>query len=92
MLASRKLASLQMFTHVHCPIDKQYVMYVMQTASISSDHNTHGDSSNGNNIVDVLVTPCASFFAQQGHLGVLNYVVDCLNFMSIWHYCHDDKK
>ena len=24
-----------------------------------------------------------SFFAQQGHLGVLNYVIDCLNFMNI---------
>ena len=24
-----------------------------------------------------------SFFAQQNHLGVLNYVVDCLNFMNI---------
>ena len=24
-----------------------------------------------------------SFFAQQDHLGVLNYVIDCLNFMNI---------
>ena len=24
-----------------------------------------------------------SFFAQQDHLGVLNYVIDCLNFSSI---------
>ena len=24
-----------------------------------------------------------SFFAQQNHLGVLNYVIDCLNFMNI---------
>ena len=24
-----------------------------------------------------------SFFAQQDHLGVLNYVIDCLNFMKI---------
>ena len=24
-----------------------------------------------------------SFFAQQDHLGVLNYVIDCLNFMTI---------
>ena len=24
-----------------------------------------------------------SFFAQQDHLGVLNYVIDCLNFMRI---------
>ena len=30
-----------------------------------------------------------SFFAQQDHLGVLNYVIDCLDFMKIWHYCHD---
>ena len=35
----------------------------------------------------VLFTPrtdtMRSFFAQQNHLGVLNYVVDCLNFMNI---------
>ena len=24
-----------------------------------------------------------SFFAQQNHLGVLNYVIDCMNFMNI---------
>ena len=24
-----------------------------------------------------------SFFAQQNHLGVLNYVIDCLDFMNI---------
>ena len=24
-----------------------------------------------------------SFFAQQNHLGVLDYVIDCLNFMDI---------
>ena len=24
-----------------------------------------------------------SFFAQQDHLGVLNYVIDCLNFMNM---------
>ena len=24
-----------------------------------------------------------SFFAQHDHLGVLNYVIDCLNFMNI---------
>ena len=27
------------------------------------------------------LTPCASFFAQQDHLGALNYVIDCLNFI-----------
>ena len=34
-----------------------------------------------------LFTPCTdtmrSFFAQQDHLGVLNYVIDCLHFMNI---------
>ena len=34
-----------------------------------------------------LFTPCTvtmcSFFAQQNDLGVLNYVIDCLNFMNI---------
>ena len=33
-----------------------------------------------------------SFFAQQNHLAVLNYVIDCLNFMNIWYYCHDWHK
>ena len=33
-----------------------------------------------------------SFFAQQYHLGVLNYVIDCLNFMNIRNYCHDWHK
>ena len=33
-----------------------------------------------------------SFFAQQDHLGVLNYVIDCLNFMNIRQYCHDWHK
>ena len=27
------------------------------------------------------LTPCAFFFAQQDHLGVLNYVIDCLIFV-----------
>ena len=30
-----------------------------------------------------------SFFAEQDHLGVLNYVIACLDFMNIRHYCHD---
>ena len=33
-----------------------------------------------------------SFFAQQDHLGVLNYVIDCPDFMNISHYCHDWHK
>ena len=34
-----------------------------------------------------LFTPCTvtmcSFFAQQNHLGVLDYVIDCLNLLNI---------
>ena len=29
------------------------------------------------------LTPCAPFFAQQDHLGFLNYTIDCLSFMNI---------
>ena len=35
-----------------------------------------------------LFTPCTvtmRFFAQQNNLVVLNYVIDCLNFMNICH-------
>ena len=30
-------------------------------------------------------------FAQH-HLGVLNYIIDCLNFVDIWHCCYDWHK
>ena len=41
--------------------------------------------SHSNEIVlaHLTLTPCALFSAQQDHLGVLNYVIDCLNFMHI---------
>ena len=32
---------------------------------------------------DVSTGNMRSFFAQQNHLGVLNYVIDCLDFMNI---------
>ena len=32
------------------------------------------------------------FFAQQDHLGVLNYVIDYLSLMHIRHHCHDWHK
>ena len=38
------------------------------------------------------VDTMGSFFAQQDHLGVLNYVIHCLNSMNVSHHCHDWHK
>lgn len=35
------------------------------------------------------MTTLLSLVAQHHHLGVLNYVIDCLKPMHIRHFCHD---
>ena len=55
----------------------------------SAHHVTHlsKDASKDDSKDDNMVT-----FLGCCHLGVLNYVIDCLNFMNIRHHCHDWHK
>ena len=46
--------------------------------------------------ISFFFTPCTDTMrccsAQQDHLGVFNYVIDCVNFKKMQHHCHDWHK